>query len=252
MASFCTVYFDESGTHSNSEAAVVAGFLSNETQWVAFSQKWQQVLADSGLEYFRMSQFENRRGPFVGWTKDKREELLNKLLPIIHDHTFRSIGCVVMKKSFDTILSGAAKLACGDAYGLAALGCWRHLSLVLQEADVWMDCLMEDGAKGKGAIQDIFEAGSKRPKWREDHRIRLLSFQQKRVAPLQAADILAYELYKQGLQQSGLVKKRQMRHPLKELEKIEHQWHYFSDTHLKEYNDDVTRQLEGMGIKLSN
>lgn len=250
MPEFCTVYFDESGTH-DSEAVVVAGFVSSETEWEAFTERWEQVLTEAGLEYFRMSEFESSRGQFSGWTTPAKQDLLNMLLQIIRDHTFRSIGCVVMKQSFDSILSREAKIVCGDAYGLAALNCWRHLGLVLQKADVWMDCLMEDGAKGKGAIQDIFDAGSERPEWQEDYRMRSLSFEEKRVAPLQAADILAYELYKQGLQQFGLVKKRKMRYPLEQLEKIEHQWHYVQETHLREYNEDIAKQLGERGIEVS-
>ena len=88
MANLYTVYFDESGTHDDSEAAVVAGFVSNATKWEAFSQNWQQVLNESGLDYFHMSEFENRRGDFDGWTEERKRELLGKLLPVIHEHTF--------------------------------------------------------------------------------------------------------------------------------------------------------------------
>ena len=49
MASLYTVYFDESGTHAASDATVVAGFVSNVTEWEAFSRRWQQVLNDSHL-----------------------------------------------------------------------------------------------------------------------------------------------------------------------------------------------------------
>lgn len=91
MASLYTVYLDESGTHDESEAVEVAGFVSNATEWEAFSEKWQQVLTKSGLEYFRMSEFESSRCQFSGWAKPAREDLLTNYF-----------------RSFTTILSGAS------------------------------------------------------------------------------------------------------------------------------------------------
>jgi len=62
VASLYTVYFDESGTHTASDASVVAGFVSNVTQWEDLSERWRKVLIESGLEYFHMTDFENRQG----------------------------------------------------------------------------------------------------------------------------------------------------------------------------------------------
>lgn len=243
MASPYEVYFDESGTHVGSEAAVVAGFVSNTTEWITFSQKWQQVLTDSHLDYFRMSDFENRRGQFSGWSEHAKRDLLNKLLSIINDHTILSMGCIVLKQSVDSLVSDVVKQICGDAYGLAALGCWRHLGHILQRVDAWTDCSMEAGAKGSGALKSIFEDDFKIPGWRNDHRIQSLHFRDKRMfPPLQAADILAYELYKQSARQFRS-EKRSVRYPLKTLSSMKHLWVYLNEDCLREYNDDVTRQL---------
>ncbi len=242
MASLYKVYFDESGTHYDSGAAVVAGFVSKATEWEAFSQKWQEVLSESQIDYFRMSEFEHSRGQFDGWPKAAKEELLNKLLPIIHDHTFWSIGCIVLRPWFDSILSDAVKQICGDAYGVAALACLRHLGQIWQKEDAWMDCSMEAGAKGRGALQLLVEEDSKIPEWQNEHRILSLSFQEKRIPQLQAADILAYELYKQIQRQFG-DEKRPVRYPLKVLGNQKHLWHYVQEAHLRELNEDLTRQI---------
>ncbi|MCH7655901.1 MAG: DUF3800 domain-containing protein [Chloroflexi bacterium] len=243
MASLYTVYFDESGTHGESNVAVVAGFISNRTEWEAFSREWHQVLSDSGLDYFHMTDFENRRRQFHGWTEDKKRDLLDKLLPIIHEHTFSSIGCIVLKQQFDSILSDVAKQICGDIYGYAALTCYRHLGIVLKDTDAWMECTMETGAKGAGALQLIVSEDSKIPKWQDDNRIISLDFQSKHAfMPLQAADILAYELYKQSARQFG-TEERPTRYPLKVLGRKKHQWYYAQEKHLQEFNEDLTAQL---------
>ncbi len=242
MASLYKAYFDESGTHAGSEAAVVAGFVSNATQWESFSHEWQEVLAGANVEYFRMSEFENSRGQFDDWEKDEKETLLNKLLPIIDAHTFWSIGCIVLRQSFDSLLSEDVKRICGDAYGVATLACLRNLGQIWQKHDAWVDCTMEAGAKGRAALQLLVEEDSKFPGWQNEHRILSLSFQEKRVPPLQAADILAYELYKQSQRQFGS-EKRPARYPLKVLGNQKHQWIYLQDKYLTELNDDLNRQI---------
>lgn len=243
VASLYSVYLDESGTHASSDYAVVAGFVSNVSQWEAFSEKWQQALTDFHLDYFHMTDFENRRGQFDNWSTTAKKDLLNRLLPIIDEHTFSSIGCIVRRESFDTLLSPFVKQLCGDAYGVAALACWRHLGEMLKGVDGWMDCTMERGARGCGALQLIHAEDSKFPEWHYNHRILGLSFRDKRVfLPLQAADILAYELWKQSARQFGQ-ETRPPRYPLKVIGQKKHQWHYFQEKHLRELNEDVTRQL---------
>jgi len=243
MASLYAVYFDESGTHVGSDVVTVAGFVSNIPQWKEFSKKWQQVLTDSGLACFHMSDFESARGEFDGWLRDKRQNLLNKLLSIIQEHTFWSVGCSVTRHSFESILSDAAKKICGDAYGLAALSCWRHLGLFLRQHDAWMECTMEAGAKGAGALQLIFEEDVKFQEWSDEHRILRLSFAHKRnFPPLQAADIIAYELCKQRIREVGK-ETRKPRYPLTVLAKKKYKWVYMQEQHLREFNDDVNRQL---------
>ena len=243
MASLYTAYFDESGTHPESDAAVVAGFVFDVTQWEAFSEKWRKVLTEFGVDFMHMTDLENRRRQFTGWSVAKKEELLNLLLPIIHDHTFRSVGVVVFKKSFDALLSDPVKQICGDQYGLATLVCWRHLGLVMQEWDGWINCTMESGAQGAGALLLIHTEDSKFTTWHNEHRILNLSFADKReFLPLQAADILAYELYKDVPRQFGKAN-RKARYPLRILGQKTHQWHYIQEKHLIELNEDITRQV---------
>ena len=102
---------------------------------------------------------------------------------------------------------------------------------------------MEAGAKGSGALQLIHTEDSKIPEWQDAYRIVSLSFRRKReFLPLQAADIFAYELYKQSARVFGQ-EKRPVRYPLTQLARKKHQWNYVHDQHLREFNEDMTRQL---------
>lgn len=250
MASLFTAYLDECGTHDDSDAVVVAGYVSNVTKWTVFSEKWQEALTEAHLDYFHMSDFESYKGQFASWTPEEHKSRLNGFLKIIHDHVILSFGVIVLKKQFDTILSEGAKRLCGDAYGLASIACFTNLAKILREPknDGWMDITMEAGAKGHGALHWIFTEGSKDPEWRENNRILALAFRDKRrFLPLQAADILAYELYKHvpAQFQQG---KRPVRYPLQTLSTTKHEWHYIEEAELKRNNEYLTELLVRQGL----
>lgn len=229
-----TAYFDESGTHTESEFVVVAGFISNEPGWDAFSVDWQVVLEACRLEYFHMSEFEHHLGPYGSWGDEEGMERLNRFLDIIHKHTFQSVGCVIPKESFDSILSPLAKKMCGGAYGLAALSCYRKLCDVANDpkVDGAMRYVMESGSRGYSSLSEIWREGVKDPGWRKNNPIVAIeSRNKKEVLPLQAADILAYELYKHAPRQLGQ-ETRRTRYPLKRLGRTLWQWNYVDDEEL--------------------
>jgi hypothetical protein len=78
------VYFDDSGTHDSSKIAVAAGYVSTVDNWVEFSRAWQKLLADEtslpvnpfGLRIFHMTDFENSAtdpsSPFYGWAREQK------------------------------------------------------------------------------------------------------------------------------------------------------------------------------------
>ena len=238
MAVLYTAYLDESGTHEGSEIVSVAGFVAAALDWERLSADWQTTLADYGLEYFHMADFESRQGPYAAWTRACREGCLNRLLDTIFEHVSQSIACIIPKRSFDLTMSARAKLWCGDAYGLAALGCWRTLCNTAKDPrlDGVLAVTMESGALGRHAIGNIHAEGSKVADWRSANPIRSLAFEDKRYfPPLQAADIMAYELYKQGLRQFGY-ETRGVRYPLRQLVRSPKQWGYPDDDELREVN----------------
>jgi hypothetical protein len=237
-----SAYLDESGTHEGSDAVVVAGFISNAVKWQAFSQGWKAALDDWQIPMFHMSDYENRQDSFKSWNGQERKERLNRLLGLIKQHTFDSIAFAVLKKSFDEIFSDKAKRICGDAYGLASIGCWHKLALRAREPQIdgFLAYIMETGSKGSSALTRIYGKESKNPGWTNDTRILSLSFQDKRFfLPLQAADILAYEIFKQIHRQFG-GDQRSTRYPLKQLYKFGRQWHYADDDELKRINEYLT------------
>ncbi len=180
------------------------------------SEKWQAALDSWQIPMFHMTDFENRQKAFKNWTEEDRRDRLNHLLGLIKEHTFSSIAFTMWKTAFDDIMSEAAKFICGDAYGLAAIGCFFQLGQRAADPkiDGYIDYFVESGTKGSGALSRIYEVGSEDPEWVNETRILSLSFQDKVVSlPFQAADILAYEIFKQSQRQFG-EEKGPTRYPL--------------------------------------
>jgi len=236
-----TAYLDESGTHEESDVVAVAGFFSVADRWVKFSQEWQAVLDYYCLDYFHMTDFESSQGQFKEWDAQKHKDCLNKLLGIIKENVIGSVGWAVSRRSFDAILSKPARKICGDAYGLASIGCFRSLAQIVIKKDGQAEYVMESGAEGSGALLWIYREGRKDPEWRDNNRLLSLAFQDKRYfLPLQSADIMAYELYKQFLRQLG-IEDRPKRYPLKQLGTTFHEWHYPDDDELRGIDDWLSR-----------
>ncbi|MBI4281890.1 MAG: DUF3800 domain-containing protein [Chloroflexi bacterium] len=245
-------YFDESGTNPESKAVCVAGFISNVPRWDAFSLEWEKALIDFGLMeypgYFHMTDFESPlSAPYNKWSRELRQTRLNTLLEIIKKHTLGSVGCLVPKALFDSVMSPFAKAFCGGAYGLAATVCARLLLPTLIGVDGWMEYSFEDGAEGRGELLTFYD--KQKAYGRANMRnLRMvgLAFRDKRVyLPLQAADILAYELFREFPRSQGLQERRSVRYPLASLhEPPFSQWHYLDEERLRQLNAELSNPRE--------
>jgi hypothetical protein len=100
-----TAYFDESGVHQRSSAAVVAGYLSTDDGWIEFERGWENLLAGEGVSGLHRVDLENFRGEFRckrGWDEDRRSRLLRAAHGIIKRYTLFGIGAAVVRVDFET------------------------------------------------------------------------------------------------------------------------------------------------------
>src|SRR6266480_260987 len=79
-----TAYFDDSGTHDNSDVVLWSGVCGNEHQWAYFSDLWNRKLLDpspgkSPLSRFHMFECQDSRGEFAGWSRTATDYLVHEL-----------------------------------------------------------------------------------------------------------------------------------------------------------------------------
>ena len=188
-----TAYFDASGDSHSQIALAVAGFVSHAEAWIEWEKEWLSRLRQDGLEYFH-------RKDLYGWERWKRERLIDDLSAIIKTHVSSKAGVVVINSDLQAQLSVKARKKWRvDAYSLAA-------RTIAKEMRIWAsgwggkcpELVFEEGDNGKGDLTYLLENDGYpspifKPKKSYVHRKSGLFMQA--AAPLQAADLLAYELF---------------------------------------------------------
>jgi hypothetical protein len=226
-----SAYFDESGTHSNSRVLTVAGYLSLESEWIQFSKEWRNILSEFNIDAFHMTDWVSHTRHFKKWTDDQRWECYRRLTDTINRYALLGVGTCLPLDRYELVFKAKGGRFPGVAYGMAATGCFLAVADMLR--DLGMDgkvtYIFGNGAQGKGKILQGFNANFKDRESRDEFRLGSLSFMWiKEQLPLQAADILAHELYRVLPRYLG-VAARSTRKELDLLFNVPHRWDYFDD-----------------------
>lgn len=199
-----SAYFDDSATDEGKKVTAVGGYLATMYQWEKFVPKWNALLEKYDIKEMHRSDLETWNGEFTkdrGWNPTRRTELVKKAQAIIKKYTYVAIGSAVINKDFEEIIPELVRDFHGGAYGWCAHEC-------IHQAAKWceskkhktpIDWVFERGTLGSSQIQFFFEKCYEIP---ELQKLFLLkadgwTFKSKALIPLQAADVVAYEVYKQ-------------------------------------------------------
>jgi hypothetical protein len=193
-----TGYFDESGTSPSNPAIGVAGYFGSCSQWDKFNIEWRKMLSEVGLSEFHRTDIESRHRYVTGWTTDDRDRIVRRAHTIIKDCTYIGVGNAVIKADFEELFPPILKKFYGGAYGYCAFVCiaraknW-HQNIKSKDDINWV---FEAGAQGADQFNILMKALYADPQLRQDFRVNSWSFAGKEILPLQAADTIAYELFK--------------------------------------------------------
>jgi hypothetical protein len=250
-----SVYFDDSGTHSQSDIAVAACYVAPASQWLKFQRAWSKAAEQEGFRVFHMAEFNARQGDFKGWDDPKRERVIRKLVAIIRRCTTHGIALGLPKSDYDAVMPADLKKKMGN----------HHYSwcvkLCFGEIEKWRDrCsltapmayVFEKGTRG--ATGELIDALTKYAKTQADALRRYgletsgFSFQKKDDAvQLQAADILAWETCHQMRNVVFAASPRTRRKSYSELRRDDHAQVYYIRRHQIEKWVTKTRELEATG-----
>jgi len=204
--SLLTVYCDESGTDKGNRVAVVAGYVGQVSEWRQFEKEWSPILRKSPyhVKLMHRADLETWHGEFTaerGWNPHRRNAFLSELHPILKRRTKVAIGTAVIKEDWESVMPDWLKRFFGGVYGWCAHNCvvgsreWcERPNRQYKHPINWV---FEKGADGQGQVATMFTELEREPVLSQQFRIGSWGFACKSVVPLQAADVLAYEIFKQ-------------------------------------------------------
>jgi hypothetical protein len=224
--------FDASVEKPSERFLVLAGFISDDEAWKEFDIEWRKRLAVDDVPYFHMNPFAMRQRHFKGWSEDRRQALLGDLLGILSSTVYYKFGVVVDAQAVRDLcdLFEYPNITMLEVAG----------SLMVMEVEQWRvrnnyqnsaEHVFEDGDVGKGRLSNAVKmATGKTPIFKPKKDIPekgIVGF-----TPLQASDILAYEIKKAAsnasLQDGRVPRDYVFRFPYQELNRIQGQPHMWS------------------------
>lgn len=122
-------YFDESGTHDQSEVVAVVGYLATYEGWNHWEIEWNEVMAHYGVIDFHMTDFVARRGEFADdkWTEERRATFMERITTICRERTMMSLGCVVRRTDYEKCLPRTIQDDLRHPYYFCLYGCFNML-----------------------------------------------------------------------------------------------------------------------------
>lgn len=209
-------YFDESGhaKDPNLHFTGMAGFVAPTQVWHKVEERWKAVTVSPqyGLRRpFHMREFVHKDlGQFKGWEQERKDSLYRSLIQILVEFEVIPTGCIVSSAAFRS-LNAQQQVALRSPYYVALHECIRGAcsqALALEPETVDMVFAMqseygtlspqgENNADNSGTTERLFY-GIKRHVPELGRYMGVYgSGEPKTTIPLQAADMLAYEMTKE-------------------------------------------------------
>ncbi len=193
------LYADES--ESTGKVFTLAGLMAAPSGWDSFVPKWRQMLCETGpypVDAFHAADVEAAKAPFDGWPLEDRQRLVDNAIGLLADTklcaNLFAVSCTFVLEDFNA-LSPKILGNVAQTYEL----CYRVL--LHKVLATWVfngyDFVFDEKEKVKGRVERHFYASKsildKDPKYAG--KLNDVVFRDDRkVIPLQAADLLAYEI----------------------------------------------------------
>ncbi|MCL4461583.1 MAG: DUF3800 domain-containing protein [Nitrospirae bacterium] len=192
------VYLDDSGTHNQSHSIVIGGCVALAKDWNLFVPEWQRILNEYQVSCHHNVDFAHSNGDYKSWNnEEKRISYIRSLIDIIGDVSWFIIGGVMSRNDYEDIVPPKFKEEIEDPYFFPFQMCIEGLMTVLtpevaEDAKVDLIIDRQKGLSGKAS------KSFKILKILRDKNDRLGSIvygDKKDHIPLQAADLIANEIY---------------------------------------------------------
>jgi hypothetical protein len=204
-----TAYFDDSGTHAQSEIVLVGGICGTEWQLKSLDRMWAKLLErplcgrKRSLRRFHMTECQDSRGEFERWNRAETDHFCYQLGTAIIESGVSAYGIACTRKDWDDLITGDVRAIFGSAEQMCIRNCFvqaikwaedttfdRHMTFVFDNrpSHIQTDAQVVSHAFENGRVGE-----DGRPLSPQITGTAFLNSYQ--VRPLQAADLIAWELY---------------------------------------------------------
>jgi hypothetical protein len=201
-------YFDDSGTHTNSDVVIWNGLFGNHYQWEYFDKLWAAKLqapspGKGPLKRFHMTNCYAGDGEFLGWSRTATDYLVHELVDIILQCGLYSNGAAISRRDWDDLVTGNLRTALGDAEGYSLRMAFVRALKWAREMGSNNLAFVFDGRKEREKegkrLFELFEHFSKI----ESAAVAPISLEfpdSYRTRPPQGADLLAWHQYRYAIE----------------------------------------------------
>jgi hypothetical protein len=195
-----SAYMDETGHFEDKGQRFVgmAGLIAPAHNWQRFETKWKAALQKFQIPHFHMVEFAGFKGEFEGWSEIKRRNLMSRLLTIIDVTYGYPFGSVIPLDVYRS-LSPERQKRFKDPYFLAFMDCIIAAAMLMapHAPDEKMALVFSEQRQFRAHALRLYDHAQRT--FRNMMKVTTPIFRDMReIGPLQAADLVAYEFYKEA------------------------------------------------------
>jgi hypothetical protein len=189
-------YIDDSGNPSDSPSVVLSAFVARPRIWDKVCKKWSKIVQGRyRVRVFHATDCSNGRGEFAGWPQSKRDKLFSDLIGVIEQYKeLNGFSAAVSVKDYKGTVTREAHNLFQGPYSLAFQLLIQDICKRYSEKVAFV---MDRPNKEWGKLEAIFHSTKLETRlgWPE-HLHSFTGGSAKDCVPIQVADVLAYETYR--------------------------------------------------------
>jgi len=190
-------FIDESG---NQDVFAMGCVISTEDKWLRFDREWTRALAEFRVPYLHMRELVPRpKGPYAGWSREESDALLKKLVWVFKNHIIAWCGVTIDVKAYYAHVSTDKHAKKRNPYSHAFQSCISSVLIYCQTFKLpgAIGIVLDGGKIPPVHAAGYFEAFKTIKEIPNNAQLGVLLIgDDKKNNALQAADLLAHEVYK--------------------------------------------------------
>lgn len=185
-------YFDESTDEKSQEFFIIGGWINSLEKWNDFTAQWNLILAQYGITEFKASDCNARRGEFRNWPNEKIERLRSELHSVLNATEPVAIGVALNLSDYHAFEQSRSL----ESYHFCFHYCLIEAARKVPERET-ISLILDYRQKTSGTANEILHSVKNWKDFAERNRLGGVTSQSsKDFAPLQAADWLSNEIFK--------------------------------------------------------